>query len=408
MYMRNITKSLLVATSLATVAFAKPVVTPSGVITAYRVGSINLAGVSASSSMWSGSKPTTIVLYPQTAIKLNDKKGNAANADAKAKAAQVQAVYSGSTVAFKITWSDASNNTIGKNASDAYADGFATQIPVNYSDPKKLPYIGMGSDGRPVVVHIAKSIPAYYEPNGNGDVSSQLATNMIHAFGADLKKNRDAIAKLSKPYHKAFISEGFRSLTEIKDGSDKSGMSMSYDAKNKKWTVVIAQSLNATSGVVPVAFAVWDGSKYNRGGVKNLTSWLPLKLQGKSGGEALMAELTAKPKGDAKAGQVQVEAMCVSCHTTSATKMASSPYMAPGLKNIGGYATSAYLAESIKDPSAVIVPGYNRNAHKNFKWYEVDAKTGKRTSTMPPMMTDDKSINDAVAYLKTLKAEVGK
>lgn len=406
--MRNLTKSLLVATSLATVAFAKPVVTPSGVITASKVGSINLAGISANSNMWNASKPTSVVLYPQTTIKLNDKIGNVVNCNAKAKVAQVQAVYSGSTVAFKLTWSDASNNTMGKNASDAYADGFATQIPVNYSDPKKLPYIGMGSDGRPVVVHIVKSIPAYYEPNGNKDVASQLATNMVNVYGDDLKKNRDAIAKLGKPYHKGFISEGFRSLTEIKDGSDKSGMSMSYDAKSKKWTGVIAQSLNASSSVVPVAFAVWDGSKYNRGGVKNLTSWLPVKLQGKAGGEALIKELTAKPKGDAKAGQVQVEAMCVSCHTTSATKMASSPYMAPGLKNIGGYSTTAYLAESIKDPSAVIVPGYNRNAHKNFKWYEVDPKTGKRISTMPPMMTDDKSINDAVAYLKTLKVEVGK
>jgi len=405
--MHNITKTLLVA-SLATMAFAKPVVTPSGVINAARVGSINMAGVSANGSMWSVSKPTTIYLYPQTTIKLNDKKGNAVNADAKAKSAQIQAVYSGSTVAFKITWSDASNNTMGKNASDAYADGFATQIPVNYSNPKKLPYIGMGSDGRPVLVHIVKSIPAYFEPNGNKDVASQLATNMVNAFGDDLKKNRAEIAKLSKPYHKGFISEGFRSLTEIKDGSDKSGMSMSYDAKSKKWTGVIAQSLNASSGVVPVAFAVWDGSKYNRGGVKNLTSWLPVKLQGKVGGEALLKELTSAPKGDATAGQAQVEAMCASCHTLSASKVASSPYMAPGLKNIGGYSTTAYLAESIKDPSAIIVPGYNRNAHKNFKWYEVDAKTGKRTSTMPPMMTDDKSINDAVAYLKTLKAGVEK
>lgn len=405
--MHNITKTLLVA-SLATMAFAKPAVTSSGVINAARVGNINMAGISANSSMWSASKPTTVILYPQTTIKLNDKKGNAVNSEAKAKAAQVQAVYSGSTVAFKLTWSDTTNDTMLKNASDAYADGFATQIPVNYSNPKKLPYIGMGSEGRPVVVHIVKSNPAYYEPNGNKDVESQLATNMVNAFGDDLKKNREAIAKLSKPYHKGFIAEGFRSLTEIKDGSDKSGMSMSYDAKSKKWTGVIAQSLHASSGVVPVAFAVWDGSKYNRGGVKNLTSWLPVKLQGKSGGEAMIAELTAKPKGDAKAGQAQVESMCVSCHTISSTKMASSPYMAPGLKNIGGYATSAYLAESIKDPSAVVVPGYNRNAHKNFKWYEVDPKTGKRTSTMPPMMTDDKSINDAVAYLKTLKAEVEK
>ncbi|MBD3808033.1 MAG: c-type cytochrome, partial [Epsilonproteobacteria bacterium] len=108
------------------------------------------------------------------------------------------------------------------------------------------------------------------------------------------------------------------------------------------------------------------------------------------------------------AGKASVEAMCVACHTLSDSKKAANAYMAPNLKGIGGYSTNAYLAESIKDPSAVVVPGYNRNAHKGSPWYNVDSKTGKRTSTMPPMMTDDKMINDAVAYLKTLKAGIEK
>jgi complex iron-sulfur molybdoenzyme family reductase subunit gamma len=79
--------------------------------------------------------------------------------------------------------------------------------------------------------------------------------------------------------------------------------------------------------------------------------------------------------------------------------------MAPELTNIGGYSTVAYLRESILKPSAVVVPGFNRNAHPNFPWYNLE--NGKRVSAMPDFSwMDEKSVNDMVAYFMTLKAEV--
>ncbi len=414
--MKTIIKSLIIA-GLATATYAKSPAPAAAenLINAKRVSSINVANISPSDGVWRSAKSVAVVLYPQTTIKLNDAKANAANKDNKAITAQVSAVYNNSAVAFKISWSDPTQSIQSGNKSDAYPDGFAMQVPVSFNDPKKLPYIGMGSEGRPVLVHLIKATSLHYEPNGNGDVEHQINPHNTLAFGADLKNYNDKVNKLGKQvYSRSFISEGFRSMTELKDNSDKFGMKMTYDAKSKRWTGVVAKQLRdgaadlSRSGALPVSFAVWDGDKLNRGGVKRLSSWLAVKLQGRAGGDALVRELTAKPKGDAKAGQAQVEAMCASCHTLSATKQASSPYMAPNLKNIGGYSTNAYLAESIKDPNAVVVPGYNRNAHKTFVWYNADAKTGKRTTSMPPMMSDDKSINDAVAYLKTLKAEVAK
>ena len=60
------------------------------------------------------------------------------------------------------------------------------------------------------------------------------------------------------------------------------------------------------------------------------------------------------------------------------------------------------------EPSAVVVAGYNVNAHKNFSWYTSDDK-GVRTSTMPPFAhLDEQSVNDLVAFMKTLKVEVEK
>jgi cytochrome c2 len=414
--MNKLLKSIIIA-GLTTASFAKPapVTNSIGAINAKRVGNINISTISPSDGIWKSAGATTVILYPQQTIKLNDAKANKLNAANLAKKVQVSAVYSSNAVAFRLVWSDPTQDTLSGIKSDVYGDGFAIQLPVSFNDPKKLPYIGMGSDGRPVVVSLMKAVTTHYEPNGKGDVANQINTSNMNFFGDELKQQKAKIASLGDlQYVKSFISEGFRSMTEIKDGSAKVGMKMSYNSKTKQWTGVVAKSLNdgtinlSSHGAIPVSLAIWDGGKMNRGGIKNISSWTAVKLQGKSGDDALVKELTATPTGNAVTGKAQAEAMCTACHTLSDTKKAANAYMAPNLKDIGGYSTNAYLAESIKDPNAVVVPGYNKNAHKSMIWYNVDPKTGKRTSAMPPMMTDDKMINDVVAYLKTLKTGVEK
>lgn len=415
--MKTLFKSILIA-GLATAAYAKtpsPTLNTTVAINAKKVGNINIASISPTDRVWSGASSTTILLYPQQTIKLNDTNANKLNAANLAKKVSISAIHSGNTVAFRLVWSDSDKSVQTGTRSNEYADGFAIQIPVTFSDPKKLPYIGMGSEGRPVSVSLIKAVAAHYEPNGNGKIEYQINPLNTNLYGDELKAHKEAIASMAnKEYVKSFIAEGFRSLTEVKDGSSKVGMKMSYNPQTKQWIGVVAKSLSdgtvniSGHGAIPVSFAIWDGGKLNRGGVKNLSAWTAVKLQGKSGDDALVKELTAAPIGNIAAGKASVEAMCVACHTLSDSKKAANAYMAPNLKGIGGYSTNAYLAESIKDPSAIVVPGYNRNAHKGSPWYNVDSKTGKRTSTMPPMMTDDKMINDAVAYLKTLKAGIEK
>jgi len=280
------------------------------------------------------------------------------------------------------------------------------QLPVNYKDPKKLPYIGMGSEGRPVVIHLQKAVQSIYEPNGNGNVGDQQNILSKNKFGKDIKAYNEKVAKLAvKDYQRSFISEGFRSMTEIKDGSEKFSADMHYGNKAWKGTVIrpLKDAYLNLKGGFPVAFAAWDGSKLNRDGLKLLSSWIPVKLVGQSGGNNLVSALAALVKGDAENGKnLVMQNGCMGCHYIPG--MSEPGYMAPGLANIGGYSTAAYLRESMVDPNAVVVPGYNRNAHPNTPWYnEID---GKRQSTMPPYPLDDKSLDDMVAYLKTLKAEV--
>ena len=376
-------------------------------IVAKRVAA-SLDNIKCTSSVWEKAKAAEVIVYPQTTISLNDKKANELNKNDKAKKIEVKALYNGKRVAFLIKWPDGTKSVQKGYKSTSYADGFAVQF-TNITDASKLPYIGMGSKGREVVIHLQKAVEKFYEPNGNKDVSMQVNRDNTPYFGKDLKKFDKKVEKLAnRDYEKVFVSEGFRSMTEIKGEKIKTHALIKY--KNGKWSGVLSRAmkddyLDLKKPAIAVAFAVWDGDKLNRDGLKLLSSWQPVIFSKE--GEKFAKEVLQKVKGDIKNGEKLAKDNCSSCHRYG-KEQSAMPYMAPDLSNIGGYSTAAYLRESILDPSAVVVPGYNRNAHKNFAWYNVDEK-GNRVSTMPPFShLDKKSQDDIIAFLQTLKAEVEK
>lgn len=161
--------------------------------------------------------------------------------------------------------------------------------------------------------------------------------------------------------------------------------------------------VNLHAGAIPVAFAVWDGAKMGRGGLKNLSGWLSVKLEDSAEGDMLINALDERSPGNPSVGKVAVAINgCAGCHQIESSDTPN--FMGPALSNIGGYATEAYIRESLVDPSAVVVPGHNRNAHSAYKWYTEDG--GRRVSTMTDYSKlDEKTINDIVAYLQTLKAK---
>ncbi|WP_200762892.1 ethylbenzene dehydrogenase-related protein [Nitrosophilus alvini] len=357
-------------------------------------------------------KFTEVALYPQTTIKLNDKKANELNSANKAKRVQVAALYDGKNIALILRWPDKTRTVQQGYKSDVYGDGFAVQFATKFDEPEKLPYIGMGSDGRPVVIYLQKAVAKVYEPNADGVVGYQVNPHNTNRFGEDLEKFEKRVEQLAiRDYQKAFVSEGFRSMTEIKDKSAKYSADMHYVDAKKMWGGAVVRPLkdeyaNLDKGAIPVALAVWDGEKLQRDGQKYLSGWIAVKLVGKTGGNRLAEVVNEKAKGDVAKGKELSMQNCASCHKFPGS---SAPeYMAPDLSNIGGQATAAYIRESIVDPNAVVVPGYNRNSHPNFQWYMTDDK-GNRTSTMPPFdYLDKQSIEDIVAFMQTLKAEVEK
>ncbi len=353
-----------------------------------------------------------VEVYPQTTLHMNDKKANEINKNAKGKVIEVAALTDGRQIAILMRWPDKSKDIFSGYKSDIYPDGYAVQFASDASNPQKLPYIGMGSDGRPVAIYLRKAYDIVYEPNGNGDVAHQVNPHNTNYFGKELKKFEKEVEKRGlKAYQKAFVSEGFRSMTEIKDNSVNYRTDMHYVGKKGMWGGMVVRPLKddyakPTKGEYAIAVAVWDGKELHRDGLKRLSSWLAVRLPDASN-KALEKVVTEEVKGDVVNGKKQFEANCASCHNDRDFHNAPL-YMAPDLSNIGGQATAAYIKESILDPNAVVVPGYNRNAHPNFSWYTVD-KNGHRTSTMPPFnFLDEKTINDIVAYLQTQKAEVEK
>lgn len=363
----------------------------------------DLTKVSLSSPLWQKAKVQSVEVYPQTTIEMNDAELVRANEANLAKVLHVKTLSDGKSVAFLLQWKDATKSLQAADSTTAYSDGFAVQFST-VSD--KLPYIGMGSVDRAVIVHLQKATGKVYEPNNGGDVYHQVNASNQNAFAKELTSYKNEVAKQGNgDYQRSFISEGFRSMTQIRDNAEPAVMEMKYD--KGVWSALLVRPLKSEhlslQGSFPVAFAIWDGEKKNRDGAKLLSAWVGVSLDAKANALTLLDEV----KGDVSNGEKLMMENCSACHQYKAVKNAPN-YMAPNLSNIGGYANASYLKESIIDPNAVVVAGYNVNAHKNFLWYTSDEKS-VRTSTMPPFAyLDEKSLNDLVAFMKTLKVEVEK
>jgi len=357
--------------------------------------------IKAGAAQWSAAPCTSVMLYPQRTVETNDKAVNEAMASASGIEAKVKAMYNDEKIALMVYWAD-TTKSMQDGTGVTYADGFAVQMPKE-TDAAKLPYIGMGSDDRPVMIYLQKNNVFAYEPNGNGDVYHQQADQSKNLFGTDLWAYHHKVAKMAnKDYQRLFVAEGFRSTTEVREEEASFDMAMNYS--NGQWQGTLMRNLsddhNELGATFPIALAVWDGGKANRDGQKWLSSWVSVKI-GEDASNALSEQLNFVPKGDVANGKKLAIENCAACHIFDDQAM-TSPYMAPGLSTIGGQATADYIKESIVDPNAVVVPGYNRNAHPNYQWYTV--ADGQRFSTMPPFdwMPEDQ-INDLVAYFKTLK-----
>lgn len=387
MHSTRLALALALLTATATAAAASPATDRFLAADGIVVGSAKAVPATVDDAGWATATPTTIRVAPQSTVTLNDKGANAFRQSPAPGKVVIRAIASPTELGVLLEWDDATENRfVGET--DSYGDSAAIEVPVAFGAGKRLPYIGMGDAGSHVVVH------------------------MVRAMGQGKVTTRNAVAA------------GFGSLTPAPLGWMKTGMA--WQAKTKTWRALFVRPLKAPehsvdAALVPIAFAMWDGARDQRGGNKVLSAWHVLRLPARAPDATYLAELSFGygdgDVGDPARGQPMVEAICLSCHRIGG-KGFSPPDLAPELTNVGVLSSYAYLRDSVMTSNAVLVPNLNANrhqdrtkarddngayAHGTLGAFAVKDGSGTAQSTMPAFGAMPKEqVADIVAYLKTL------
>ncbi len=171
----------------------------------------------------------------------------------------VSAVHNYTHIAFKLSWSDPTQDVETPGGLDTFPDAVAIQFPVSMA---QLPYICMGTVDNPVNV--------IYWKAGSG------VENLVAGAGYGLSpQQREALGLQATP------------TATLERLPPEAQVVIAYSAyKGGKWEVIIVRPLGSTHPLMSslargfsAAFAVWDGSKGERGGLKSTSSWTQFQLE---------------------------------------------------------------------------------------------------------------------------------
>lgn len=375
-------RALLLCGLASTVAFASEAFFKAEVVDA--VGPMKLP-TTPGDPAWKGIAGKTFRMTPQRSVRLNDKTANEVLKSAPGSSeVLVKAAASASELVLYLEWKDPAKEVVREDESNVFADSIAVELPEKIGRGMRLPAISMGDD----------------------DMHVQVALLRATKAGAQLSR---------------FTAAGFGSLTRQAPASEANS-SMQYDEAQKTWRAVVTMPLEAgTPGMVPVAFAAWDGARGERAGYKRLSSWHFVRLANQALDPKWVEQMAfgyyPGDLGDAAAGKALAEGVCVACHHLPGKAFAPAG-IAPSLEAIGAIAAPSYLRDSITAPSRVILHELNPNQHyatggpadKNgalpnsdaFRWSARGAD-GKWVSKMPPFTQfTPAQLADLIAFLKTL------
>ncbi|MEW5740400.1 MAG: c-type cytochrome [Myxococcota bacterium] len=337
---------------------------------------------------WMKTPPVSFRLSAQRSVRLNDKRANELIEQPGFGEVRVRALASATELGVLLTWNDATQNVLRPDETNAYADSAAIEIPNVYGAGKRLPYVGMGDVELPVRLYMQRAVAKGVQAN-------------------------------------EYVAAGFGSLTRVP--RVQATMAMEYDAKLKLWRALFVRPITVDghtltqSSLVPMAFALWDGARNERGGYKQLSAWHFVILPKPELDVAYVKYLSwgYKPGdlGDPERGRAIAETVCIACHHLPG-KTIAPPGVAPNLSDIGAIASPIYLRESITNANGVIIHALNPNAHymktappdktgaypnaDAFQW-SATLPDGKPISKMPPFTVyTPEQVGDLVAYLKTL------
>lgn len=280
---------------------------------------------------WLGQAPTSIKVYPQTSVPPAAAPAGVGNVKLRAQAGAT-------TLALHLEWPD--RKPAARRGVNEFADAAAVQWPLQ--PEMGLPHVGMGHRGAPVSLWFWRA---------DGTVETLAAA-------------------------------GFGTLTrQPADGLQARGV-----WKNGVWRVVFVRAMAVPASRLPLAIAVWNGDGAERNGLKRLSAWQTLRFDGKVGPRS-----TATTGNAARGKRLMQAKGCAACHNFPGNP--ARPAIGPDLSNAGGLHAADYLAESLREPSKIVVPG---------KGYFTE-QDGTRMSIMPPFEGSEAERDDLLAYLLSLR-----
>ncbi|MBI5467591.1 MAG: hypothetical protein HY891_00530 [Deltaproteobacteria bacterium] len=196
----------------------------------------------------------------------------------------VRSINNGKEIAFLLEWDDMTENSLVEDTS-TYRDAVALEFPVN--TPKREaenPYFAMGHEGMPVNIWQWKAdleggrdriVPIGASYPGEG-LKYSVDWYQGRLYQLPSKERKGPVEDLN--------AERFGTLT-LQDSQDVMGKGA---WSGGKWRVVFFRSMSGKDkedvqfkkkDIIPIAFAVWDGSNKEKDGQKSITTWHELKIE---------------------------------------------------------------------------------------------------------------------------------
>jgi Ethylbenzene dehydrogenase len=263
----------------------KPPVEGAPIVAPYLDG--DLPTTDPSADAWKRAERTYVALAPQQVAQPYLEEAGVASLDARA-------LHNGNQVALLLEWNDDSVDDL--DGIRRYHDAVAVQLPAKGG---AAPALTMGAPGNPV--HILQWRATWQrdiDSGGNTGVD-QIYPAVVHDVMPDdvlpaktaqlYWVGREAGNPLSQNIRSSpveeVVAEGFGSATHLpKQTAAGHGVN-----EGGRWRVVIAVPSKRAVGDPlapgsswPVAFAVWLGSRDNRGGRKHIANWQTLVLEAKA------------------------------------------------------------------------------------------------------------------------------
>lgn len=197
-----------------------------------------------------------------------------------------KSLNNGKEIAFLLEWDDMAQNSVVSDTA-AYRDAVALEFPVNV--PKREaenPYFAMGHEGVPVNIWQWKAdleggrdraVPIGASYPGEGlKYSVDWYQGRIYQLPPKEKQRKGPVEDLN--------AERFGTLT-LQDSQDVMGNGI---WSGGKWRVVFFRPMMdkdkddiqfKKGAMIPIAFAVWDGSNLEKDGQKSITTWHEIKVE---------------------------------------------------------------------------------------------------------------------------------